>query len=301
MPRYSTNPDAPSGTIAQQETVPPNEDFKPDADVQTLTQRVAALEALGGIGEGGAETDPIATAALATAIADWNAALAAHAAGDATQAELDAATASLSAAIDTKQSSATAATDAELAAALLALNLDALANVSAGSPADGQSLIYDDDLDLWIAGTPIAPGKEIAYAENVTGVVTTAAHGGGSVDIPNCSIVIPATAEPVWIEGAAFLAQSVAGTGAALVDIFEVGAGSASNADVRPLPNSTAAQLKNIGTLRPKFRLGPTVAPRTFKLRVSVTGAPAGQTPSVAASNLATLGGFQSWIRATAE
>jgi hypothetical protein len=119
-----------------------------------------------------AEEDPVASAALVDAIADWSAALSAHAAGDATDAELAAAVSALEAAIALKQDASTAATDAELASALatvtsaLALKQDAAtaatdaevtAAIAAASPA---AVLLDEQVnaDVAAAYTLVAGG-----------------------------------------------------------------------------------------------------------------------------------------------
>lgn len=174
-----------------------------------------------------------------------------------------------------------------------------LGGVSLGSPTDGQVLIYDLDLGLWVAGTPIAAGKMIDYAENVTGTATTATSTTPA-DIPNCNIVVPPTTGEVWIMAAVNVSQSVVGTGVASAAIIETtGAEASLNSVAAVLPNTTASLVKNMGVIRPMVRVGPTNVQRTFKLRLSVSAASG--TPSVQASNLSTFGGLQSWIKAWAE
>lgn len=194
-----------------------------------------------------------------------------------------------------------------LDAALAALGLDGLADVVLGSPSDGEALVYDGVTGKWVAGVPAVGGKEIAYAENVTGVVTTATapSGGASaaVDIPGCSITVPPNTGVVWLEGQAFLQQMVAGVGVASVNIIEttVGSGNPGLAtDSRPTPNQTGVNGRSLGNLRPRYRVGQVASTRTFKLSMQVTGI-TGAAPSVQAANLSTFGGFASYLRAEAD
>ena len=183
--------------------------------------------------------------------------------------------------------------------------LAGLGDVALGTPTDGQALGYQASTGKWVAASPAVAGGEIAYAENVsgttTGVAGVANATSAAVDIPNCAITVPANSGVVWLEGQAFFQQTVAGLGQALLQIIETtGGGSTALAtDSRFLPNVNATNDRNVGYLRPKYRLGSTVATRTFKLSALIA-APASNTPSVLIPNLSTFGGFASFIRAWA-
>jgi hypothetical protein len=148
----------------------------------------------------------------------------------------------------------------------------------------------------WVLTSP----GEIAYVENVTGVVTAAAGATGvndAVDVPGVSISVPASARPIYLEYGGTFSQTVAGTGSMFMAIIETtGGGSTpvSQSYEAPMTNTTSANRK---TRQGTLRLGTTVATRTFKMQLqkSVTG---GTSPTV---NLLNVGGLQSWLAAIAK
>lgn len=110
-------------------------------------------------------------------------------------------------------------------------------------------------------------GLEIAYAENVTNtplVLPAAAY----TDIPGCSITIPPTVRPVWIEGRFYFditASPAAGTTtnlqAVLTDELDA------NLDAGSLPLESNAVATGFAEVRVMMRLGIVTAQKTIRLR----------------------------------
>lgn len=140
-----------------------------------------------------------------------------------------------------------------------------------GAPNDGQALVWSQTLGKWTPANP-SGASELAYAENVTGTVTslaTSAAGGLSTDtaIPGCSIVVPISTRPVWVHYQLTFLQNQAGAGTLFVAVKE-GSTTVSNHPHR-LPASADAT-QNTFTVRGKTRIGPVAAPRTLQLRAQL-------------------------------
>lgn len=176
------------------------------------------------------------------------------------------------------------------ASAAAARALLVAANIPAGI-VDGQLMAWSASLGLFVPVSPTGNG-ELAYAENITFTATTLAGTstatGTAVDIPGCSISVPISARPVWLEGTFAFTQTALGQGQAVALIVETtaGAGGTSWSDFVPLPNNTGPRSQN-NRVRCRFRLGASTSQiRTFKLqgRCDATGA---TVPSVNALNSA--------------
>ncbi len=170
--------------------------------------------------------------------------------------------------------------DTEKATAAQGTKADAAIPAPAG-PTDGNLLAYNSTLAAWVPVAPVGQ-SELAAAVNVTGTPTTVSATSGPgvlVAIPGSSISIPASSRPVTLFYEAAFAQTTVGTGMGLVSLYET-TGAATQMDyvAGTLPNSTATGLREVSLSR-SYRLGATVATRTFELRAwvyQVSGSPAG-------------------------
>lgn len=132
--------------------------------------------------------------------------------------------------------------------------------------ADGQTVQWDETTGTFLAVEPWGEG-EISSAAKTDGVVTAISTAGGSgvvTDIPNCSVIVPASSRPVYINYGATIQLTTLGVGVFIAALYE-GATPLQVAPV-PLPGSISVG-PNFAHSEKTFRVGPTVAQRTFKLR----------------------------------
>lgn len=108
---------------------------------------------------------------------------------------------------------------------------------------------------------------ELAYAENVTGVVTAFDYDTPA-DIPGTSITVPVSVGPVYLRFQAGLEQTAAGAGLIVLGVYE-GATRIAEA-VRPAADSTGAGSR-FSTISGLVRLGTVTVERTLHLRASCT------------------------------
>lgn len=160
-----------------------------------------------------------------------------------------------------------------------------------------------DKLLRFFGGGEIGPGiVALDYAENITNVGTTIAGttgvAGTWVDIPNCSIVVPATNAEVCLKGACKGAQTVAGLGAAGLRILDITGGGSVDVEwaLQYLPNSTSVRGRDF-TLIVEARVGILAVEKTYKLQAKCDSV-AANTPSWSVYNLAAL---RSFLKAWAE
>jgi hypothetical protein len=144
---------------------------------------------------------------------------------------------------------------------------------------------------------------ELAYAENasgsLTGVAGTSTAIGTPVDVPNCSISVPPSNRPVYIEGAISWVQNALGTGRVQLLIVETtGAATTIDSWGRVLPNSTSTR-GNTDNNYVRARIGPTTQTRTFKLQARVDSVNT-TVPSINVIN-SNLAGGKSYILAEAK
>ena len=158
----------------------------------------------------------------------------------------------------------------------LAVNLPALVLNGSVTPA---KLSFDPatqaELDAAVAG---APGRELRYADNVSGAVNAAATTNVAVDIPGCTFSVLPSARPVWLMAGAQMYQTVLGTAQAWLSIYEIIAGVSTlkYSSVQGCPNVAANDFLPQHFVR--RRIGAVTAERTFKLAfriVHLTGTPA--------------------------
>ena len=112
----------------------------------------------------------------------------------------------------------------------------------------------------------------LAYAENISGINTTAPTGG--TVIPGCCIMIPANSGDVWIEYGADIGVSLGGQGAGGVSIAEWTGGSfpVYPSDWALVHFDTGVAITPNGpTVRGAYHLGPTTTDRVFALGASTT------------------------------
>lgn len=180
-----------------------------------------------------------------------------------------------------------------------------------GTPGRGDTLVFDDDLGLYVPGTPTGPDTLIVRAQNMTRVPQTVTPPGAGlaalVDITDCQILVPADPDHEGlVRGSIYVKQGNGaggggGTGACQLLLVETTAGAPNAgqlvADYRPLPNVIINPLSNVGRLHVQYDIGPMNIDRTFKLSTQIIGA-AGQTPSYQVQNDDRFGGLQSWISA---
>lgn len=163
----------------------------------------------------------------------------------------------------------------------------------------GSGSLADREAAFW-SGEAVGPsGKELDYAENISGTGTTIAGTTGAVgtpvDIPNCIVDVPISNRPVWIRAGFAAVQSVVGLGSLGALIVEVG-GSTIEVKTINLTNDIGARANQV----PGFveaRIGPTVVARQFKLQARCDSK-AGATPSCILANLPTS---RSYIEAVVE
>jgi hypothetical protein len=133
--------------------------------------------------------------------------------------------------------------------------------------------------------------NELAYAENVTGVGTTAtsAAGGGAgteVAIPGTTITVTDSASrPVTIRFKANAQQTAVGTGVLLLSLTETTSTPTDlTSSLADLPNSTTLPAAFLGSLVGDYRIGVVTTTRTFRLSITVWGQ-SGVTPAVQVFN----------------
>lgn len=135
--------------------------------------------------------------------------------------------------------------------------------------ADGQLLEWDATTGRFLAVNPTGIA-ELAYAENVTATATNWSGAGGvgtSVNLPQCTITVPASARPVSINFGCTIRMTTLGVGSFFLGLYETTGGSNVNKcfDIRSLPATVTAGAGDV-SFDKTWRLGPTVAERTFKL-----------------------------------
>lgn len=170
-----------------------------------------------------------------------------------------------------------------------------------GSPVDGQTVIYNAALGLFIP-VAAAGASELAYIENATAVVQTCAANAG-ITLTG-SITVPVSTRPVYLRAGFAWKLTTAGVGDLAVQWTETTSGAAvpllHNIPIIAEPVNPFSSIRNWeGT----FRIGPVASPRSFRLAVFLV-ADSG-TPAISVYNGAnTAGGgacSPSWIMAEAK
>jgi hypothetical protein len=186
-----------------------------------------------------------------------------------------------------------------------ASNLVELADVDLAGVTDGDHFEWQGGK---LVPTPPPGGVLIDYSENATGVVTgpvsNAAAGqfanGGAVAVPLTDIIVPPDERDVWLDAFGVGQQTVAGTGLAILEVWETTGAPAYFARTNGLwlPNNVAADARRNFDLRFKpMNLGPVAAQRTFQLRINIFTNVANAAWQLLNVNAA---GFKSYLRAYA-
>ena len=155
---------------------------------------------------------------------------------------------------------------------------DALGNGTfLAEPGDLYDLISADiRVPVSVPADPLEPdpGREIRYAENVTGVGTIAAATNPAYDIPGCAFAVTPSPQPGSVEGECQLYQYIVGTGLLWLIVYEVVAGvsTAKYWSIVELPNRLNAYMR----VRVVRRLGVVAATRDLKLSVKMTATTGG-------------------------
>lgn len=141
-----------------------------------------------------------------------------------TDTELANAVANLNSLLAGKQDTGTAATDAELLSAVNTLN------ASLANKQDASTAATDLELGQHAADTLLhSSGKELAYVENVSGVLQPV-NSTVLADVTGMTITVPPQTRPYWVRGEAMLDVSTAPAAAAtgqmqLIIVDDVGTG----------------------------------------------------------------------------
>lgn len=181
--------------------------------------------------------------------------------------------------------------------------LTTLLDVAISGIANGQVLAYQASTGKIVPATP-SGAAEAAYSENATGVVTgpvqaaSGAFAAAAVAVPNTDITVTnSNGRPVYLDGFVFGQQTTAGTGKAVIEIWETTGTPAmlSRCDMQ-LPNAvTADSRRNLDLYHPSIRLGAVATSRSFQIRINTFGGSG--TVAWQAGNI-NAQGFKSWLRA---
>jgi hypothetical protein len=159
-----------------------------------------------------------------------------------------------------------------------------------GGITDGQLMVWNAALGKFVPANPTG-NAELAYAENVTAtqtaVAAAASAAGALIDIPGCSITVPASVRPVILEAEFGWTQTVSGQGQITLLIIETTVTPTTiRTDNKALPNNTGPRSQN-GSCRARLHLGAVASPRTFKLTAQC-GATGATVPTVNVLNSST-------------
>lgn len=112
-------------------------------------------------------------------------------------------------------------------------------------------------------------GLELAYAENISGVVQ--AMTAAAADVPGCTIVVPVSQRPVWVEAQGIFditgTPAAGTTGTMQLSIMD-GSAFVATAIASVEPGNT----NGFFTVPVRGRLGPVTSPKTLRLQANRGG-----------------------------
>lgn len=144
---------------------------------------------------------------------------------------------------------------------------------------------------------PTSANGELAYAENATGTVTFLPTTNVAQLVTGCSIVVPASSRPVWIEASIDALLVANASGLVTISIYETTSGSPVLWKAVSVSVNAAGATSRLCMPRFRRRLGTTSTTRTFALYAQNVG-----DSGTLSSNIQNGGSYgSSYIAAVAE